>query len=45
VNKIDGLIYGMAFEGSLNTARFVKTDAAYNVTLMGVIQPPLKILF
>ena len=40
VNKIDGLIYGMAFEGSLNTARFVKTDAAYNVTLMGVIQPP-----
>ena len=40
VNKLDGLIYGMAFEGSLNTARFVKTDAAYNVTLMGMIQPP-----
>jgi hypothetical protein len=40
VNKVDGLIYGMAFEGSINTARFVKTDAAYNVTVMGVIPLP-----
>ncbi|TMI94313.1 MAG: T9SS type A sorting domain-containing protein [Bacteroidetes bacterium] len=39
VNKLDGLIYGIAFEG-LTTARFVKTDAAYHVTLMGVIPPP-----
>ena len=42
VNKQDGIIYGMAFEGSLNTARFVKTDGAYNVTLMGNIPPPMS---
>ena len=40
VNKEDGFIYGMAIEGATPTARFVKTDANYNVTLLGVIPPP-----
>ena len=42
INKKDGNIYGMAYEGSLNTARFVKTDVAYNVALIGNIPPPIS---
>src|SRR5262249_35601853 len=42
INKTDKMIYGMAFEGSLNTARLVKVDGAYNVTLLGNIPPPVS---
>jgi hypothetical protein len=41
-NKKDGKFYGLVFEGSINTARLVKFDANYNVTLLGNIPPPVS---
>ncbi len=42
INEDDGFIYGIAIEGNIHTGRLVKTDAAYNVTLLGEIPPPLN---
>jgi hypothetical protein len=42
MNSGDMHLYGMAYEGSLNTARFVKTDLNYHVTAMGNITAPLN---
>ncbi|HEX7844910.1 MAG TPA: T9SS type A sorting domain-containing protein, partial [Chitinophagaceae bacterium] len=42
INKLDGLIYGIAQEGNIHTGKFVKTDRAYNVTIMGDIPPPVN---
>ena len=40
INVADGFFYGLASEGSVNTARFVKFDALYGVTTFGTIAPP-----
>lgn len=43
VNTIDGYMYGLASEGSVNTARFVRFDKRYGVTLFGNIAPPTSL--
>jgi hypothetical protein len=40
LNTTDGFLYGLAFEGSVNTARFVRFDKNYGVTALGNIAPP-----
>lgn len=40
LNTTDGFLYGLAFEGSVNTARFVRFDKNYGVTAFGNIAPP-----
>ena len=40
LNTTDGFLYGLAFEGSVNTARFVRFDKNYGITAFGNIAPP-----
>lgn len=40
INKTDGFMYGLVYEGTVNTARFVRFDYTYGVTLFGNVPPP-----
>ena len=40
INKIDGYLYGLVYEGTVSTAKFVRFDKNYGVTLFGDIAPP-----
>ena len=40
INKVDGFMYGLVYEGTVNTAKFVRFDKNYGVTLFGNIPPP-----
>ena len=42
VNKKDGFIYGLAYDGSVSTARFVRLDKNYGATSFGNIAPPVS---
>ena len=43
INKADGYGYGLAYEGTVNTAKFVRFDRNYGVTLFGNIAPPTSL--
>ena len=40
VSRKDGYIYGLAFDGTTTTARFMRLDGSYGVTDLGAIASP-----
>lgn len=40
LNRVDGFLYGLTFDGTSNTARIVRIDRNYGVTLTPNIAPP-----